>query len=346
MKKINIRKIALGIFTIFLLCLLYIFLNYKDLVYVYSYSEKIEKQSENMQIVLGGEAVGIKLLATGVLVMQVDREDVDIKVGDIILSVNDEQVDTNAKLQDITKNSKGEILNLKIKRQEQEKEVKIEPVSDEISGEYVLGLWVKDSSAGVGTVTFYDKKTKKFASLGHGVTETKENYVLPIQSGGITSTNIFSIEKGYAKQPGQLRGTISNNIIGDIMLNTKKGVYGFMLDDSYYKDKEEILVMKKTEIKEGKAKIRCTLDDNKISEYDIEIEKVLLTSTGNKNMIIKITDEELLNKTNGIIQGMSGSPIIQDNKLVGAITHVFLNDPTRGYAVFAENMIEDINSFD
>ena len=165
---------------------------------------------------------------------------------------------------------------------------------------------------------------------------------MPITTGAITKTKIYSITKGQVKLPGELKGSITSDILGDIGLNTEKGIYGYVYDIQSIQEKETIEVLPKTKIKEKEAYIYCTLDNNKKKAYKIEIQKVILNSTGNKNMIIKIVDEELLEKTGGIVQGMSGSPIVQDGKLVGAITHVFLNDPTKGYGVFIENMIDDM----
>ncbi len=348
-KKISFidkKQIIMSMFCISLLVFAYCFINYRQLVAVYNLQSDVAEKSKNMQIVLGGEAVGIKLLASGVLVMGVDREDTSLEIGDVILEANGQKIQSNTELEDIVKKSEGQCLNLKISRKDEEMYTSILPIIESISGEYKLGLWVKDSSAGVGTVTFYDKVTGKFASLGHGVTETKENYILPITAGGITSTNIYGITKGESKSAGELKGIVSNNIIGDISGNTDKGVFGTFIEKSYYENKEPIQIVNKSKIKEGEAKIYCTLDDNKINEYNIKIEKVLLTSEGNKNMIIKVTDEKLIEKTGGIVQGMSGSPIVQDGKLVGCVTHVFLNDPTRGYGVFIENMIEDMCSIE
>lgn len=341
----NKRKVISFLCVIFLL-VLYFGLNYSKLVAVYNLQGKIEEETKNMKIVLGGEAIGVKLLATGVLVMGIDRDDTNLKIGDIILSANGQKVESNLELQKITKDSAGKEIELKFTRENKEFYTKITPKKGEITEEYKLGLWVKDSSAGVGTITFYETNSKKFAALGHAVTETEENYILPITSGGITKTNIYSIKKGIAKVPGELKGTMTNDVIGQIYGNTDKGIYGEIVDEIYLKGKSKIEIASKTDIKEGEASIFCTLDDNKVKEYKIKIEKVLLTSTGNKNMTIKIVDEELLNKTGGIIQGMSGSPIVQDGKLIGAVTHVFLNDPTRGYGVFIENMIEDMNNLE
>lgn len=336
------RKRLLSFICVIFLLISYFVLNYSKLIAVYNLQGKIDEETKNMKFYIGGEAIGVKLLATGVLVMGIDRTDTNLKIGDIILSVNNQKVESNLELQKITKESNGKELELKVVRGAKEFYTKITPKKGEITEEYKLGLWVKDSSAGVGTITFYEAHSKKFAALGHAVTETQENYILPITSGGITRTDIYSIKKGVSKIPGELKGTITGEIIGQIFGNTDKGIYGEILDDNYLSEKKEIEIASKTEIKEGEASIFCTLDDNQVKEYKIEIEKVLLTSTGNKNMTIKIVDEELLNKTGGIVQGMSGSPIVQDGKLIGAVTHVFLNDPSRGYGVFIENMIEDM----
>lgn len=342
---INKKKIVICGFIVSILLFIYCFFNYNKLIAVYNLQKDVETKVENMEIVLGGDAVGIKLLATGVLVVGVDRQDIGVQIGDIILEVNGIKIESNDELIKFVNESNGNSLDLKINRQGKEFNTSVIPNYDNLANAYKLEMWVKDSSAGVGTITFYDKKSGKFGALGHAVTETKENYILPITSGGITKTEIYSVKKGIAKAPGELKGTLTNDTIGDISGNTDKGVYGKVYDTSSI-NKESIEVLPKSKIKEGKASIFCTLDDNEIKEYSIEIEKVLLTSSGNKNMIIKITDENLLEKTGGIIQGMSGSPIVQDGKLVGAVTHVFLNDPTKGYGVFIENMIEDMCSMD
>lgn len=341
------RKYIIVAFCITLLIFLYVFINYSQIKSVYNIQTDVESKLKNMDICIGGQAVGIKLLATGVLVISIDREDLaNIQVGDVILKVNGIQIETNTELANYAKISNGKSLQLEIDRNGIKIITDIKPIKDEISGEYKLGLWVKDSSAGVGTVTFYDKKNKKFAALGHGVTETDQNYVLAVSSGGITKTNIYGIVKGISKVPGEIKGTVTNDILGQIDVNTEKGIYGDILDSSILDNSKSIEILSKSKIKESNAKIYCTLDDNTVKSYDIVIEKVLLTSTGNKNMIIRITDQKLIEKTGGIIQGMSGSPIVQDGKLIGAVTHVFLNDPTRGYGVFIENMLEDISNIE
>lgn len=272
--------------------------------------------------------------------MGVDENIKDIKIGDIILSINGNKITTGNELNNYVKESNGAILNLEIKRKNDIINISINPTYDNVLENYKLGLFVKDSSAGVGTVTFYEKNNKYFASLGHAVTETSENYILDITSGAITKTHIYSIKRGSSSSPGEIKGTVSNDIIGEIHGNTDKGIFGIYLDDSI--NYREVEIAPSIEISEGKASIFVTLEDNKLEEFEVKIEKVLYSSKGNKNMIIKITDERLIEKTGGIIQGMSGCPILQNGKLIGAVTHVFLNDSTRGYGVFIENMINDM----
>lgn len=178
--------------------------------------------------------------------------------------------------------------------------------------------------------------------FGHGITETEDNIIVPIKSGAIVKSEVKEINKGYSNNPGDIRGILYKEVEGEILKNTLNGIYGKVEENSLLEGKETIEVLAKNEIKEGKALVYCALDDEKVNSYEIMIEKVIYESKGNRSMVIHITDKKLLEKTGGIIQGMSGSPIVQNGKLAGAITHVFVNDATRGYAVFIENMIEDI----
>jgi len=329
--------------------LIFLVLSYVGLQYIESsdaISQKIvfEKDTKDLEFVLGGEACGIKLLATGVLVVEVDNKDVDLNVSDIILEVDSHPIDSNAELIEyINKEEvKGKEIILTVQSSGKTKKVKVIPTLNEQSGKYELGLWVKDSSAGVGMVTFYELTNKYFAALGHGITETSKNIVLPIQSGAIVKSKITAINKGLPKEPGDIRGTIYKEVYGQIRKNTINGIYGSLENTDILNQKKTIKAAYKNEIKVGAAQIYCTLEDNETKAYDIEIKNVLDTVSTNKNMIIQVTDKTLLEKTGGIVQGMSGSPIMQDGKLVGAVTHVLLNDPTKGYAVFIENMIEDM----
>jgi len=347
-KYIKIRdskktKWLLVILTI--LVLLYILLQKFESNEVTSNKVNFENNISNKEFVLGGEACGIKLLATGVLVVEVDNAKLDLAVGDIILKLDDTSIDSNAELIEYInkEENKGKEISITVEKDGDKKVIKAIPILNNESSKYELGVWVKDSSAGVGIITFYELHNKYFAALGHGITETSKNIVLPIKSGAIVKSKIVAINKGYPEQPGDIRGTIYKDIIGQINKNTINGIYGTLEDNSVVEQKKEtIQVAYKNEIKTGKAQIYCTLDNEGPKAYDVEIKNVMYNSSSNKNMIIQVTDEELIKTTGGIVQGMSGSPIVQDGKLIGAVTHVFLNDPTKGYAVFVENMIEDM----
>ena len=297
--------------------------------------------AQESEYILGGEAVGIKLLSSGVLVMGVDRLDTDIEVGDIILEVNNSKIETDSELEIYAQ--KGEELLLTIKHGDNITQKRIIPQYSNNSRTYKLGLWVKGSSAGVGTITFYDKNTLNYAALGHAIYEGKEGNALDISTGCITKTEIFNIKKGLSKYPGELKGTITNEVLGQIYKNTKNGIFGRIENDSLIDYSKVIKVAKKEDIEEGEAYICVTLDDNTKRNYKINIDKVFLNSTDNKNMAISVIDEELIEKTGGIVQGMSGAPIVQNDRLIGSITHVLLDNPKMGYASFIENLISDMN---
>ena len=211
---------------------------------------------------------------------------------------------------------------------------------------YKLGLWVRDAAAGVGTLTFYEPETKMFATLGHGILDVDTSDLIKIANGELVTTNILNIQKGEKGKPGEIRGTIeSGYTLGRITKNTAFGVYGLLDAPSYLSisAKEAIEVATREEIKTGAAQIICELENGKIQYFDIEIQKVFAgNNEDNKSMLLKVTDEELLEKTGGIIQGMSGAPIVQDGKFVGAVTHVLVNDPSQGYGVFADIMLKQM----
>ena len=342
----NSKRILSFVIILFLLVLAYCILemfNVRETV-----TKKIEfaKSTEEYRFVLGGEACGIKLLANGVLVIEVDNVKSGVKVGDVIVKVDNIPIDTNNEIieyinkEDVINKKK---INLTIKRNNEELIKEVDLIHNKVDNIYELGLWVKDSSAGVGMVTFYELSTNSFAALGHGITESKNNVILPILSGAIVKAKINSINKAKVREPGDLRATIYKEVFGQIRKNTSNGIYGDIEKNIFTENKEIIEVASKQDVEIGKAHIYCTLD-NKVEKFQIEIENILWDSIGNKNMIIKITDEKLIEKTGGIVQGMSGSPIVQNGKLIGAVTHVFLNNPKKGYAVFIEHMINDMKS--
>ena len=241
--------------------------------------------------------------------------------------------------------SNGKTVEVKYKRNEQTITTSIEPAKVN-ENEYKLGLWVRDAAAGVGTMTFYEPSSGMFAALGHGIADIDTSELINIESGELTTTNILSIVKGQKGTPGEIRGTIENSeSLGSIYKNTSFGVYGKVQSKNKLdiNNMEEMDVALRDEIKTGKAQILCELENGKTEKYDVEIKKLYLNNNeNNKSMVIKITDEKLIEKTGGIIQGMSGAPIIQNGKFIGAVTHVLVNDPTVGYGVFADIMIKQL----
>ena len=304
------------------------------------------------KVVPVGKAIGMKLYTEGVLVVGMSEingkkpyENSGIQVGDAIIEINNEQIENTNDLIETVNKSNGKTVEVKYKRNEQTITTSIEPAKVN-ENEYKLGLWVRDAAAGVGTMTFYEPSSGMFAALGHGIADIDTSELINIESGELTTTNILSIVKGQKGTPGEIRGTIENSeSLGSIYKNTSFGVYGKVQSKNKLdiNNMEEMDVALRDEIKTGKAQILCELENGKTEKYDVEIKKVYLNNNeNNKSMVIKITDEKLIEKTGGIIQGMSGAPIIQNGKFIGAVTHVLVNDPTVGYGVFADIMIKQL----
>ncbi len=270
-------------------------------------------------------------------------ENTGIEEGDTIVKANNVQINSTDDLINTVNNSNGKEIKLEYISDEETKECSILPVKQE-NNEYKLGLWVRDSAAGVGTVTFFEPETKTFGALGHGISDIDTGELIDIASGEFVTTRILNIEKGENGIPGKIQGSIEKQEnIGTINKNTRFGIYGTVnnLNSLNLDNSKEVEVATRDEIKKGKATILCSLDNNKPKEYEIEIEEIYKDNNyDNKSMEIKLTDKELLEKTGGIIQGMSGSPIIQNGKFIGAVTHVLVNNPEEGYGVFADIMIK------
>lgn len=309
------------------------------------------------KVVPVGSTIGLKLYTNGVLVVGMSEiknsinsntkpyQNSGIKEGDLIVSVNKKEVSTTIELIEQVNKSKGENIDIQYVRNGEALAANIKPAKVSES-EYKLGLWVRDAAAGVGTVSFYEPSTGGFAALGHGILDIDTEELISISTGEVVTTDIVSITKGEKGKPGEMKGSIANqSTIGEIVKNTEFGIYGKLtnLTTLSINKEDEIEVALRDEIELGPAKIICTLQNNVKAEYDIEIEKIYKNNdVNNKSMLIKITDKDLLEKTGGIIQGMSGSPIIQNGKFIGAVTHVIVNDPCKGYAVFGDIMIKKI----
>ena len=313
---------------------------------------------EDAEVVPIGKVIGLKLYTNGVLVVGMGEiedennivnrpyEKADIQEGDTILEVNEQEIENISSLKKIINSSNGENLKLKILREGSIITSNILPVKTG-KEEYKLGLWVKDAATGVGTISFYEPKTNSFAVLGHGITDSDTGNLINIDYGELVTSKILSIKKGESGDPGEVRGTIINQqTIGEVSKNTDFGVYGNLenLTSLNIDVSKAIKVASRDEIEIGEAKILCATDSsNTVKEYSIEIEKIYLeNNSNNKSMLIKIKDEELLAKTGGIIRGLSGAPIIQNGKFIGAVTNVLVSSPEIGYAIFGDLMLKEI----
>ncbi|MBP3503133.1 MAG: SpoIVB peptidase [Clostridia bacterium] len=306
-----------------------------------------------------GNLIGLKLYTSGVLVVGMSEIEGDnhqkykpylnsgIEEGDMIVEMNNKKIENTDELVDVVSKSKGQEIQIKYVRDKEVITTSIAPVKNE-SNEYKLGLWVRDAAAGVGTLTFYEPTTGSFAALGHGIVDVDTGGILNIANGELVTSKLISIQKGEKNNPGEIKGSIDSGVtIGEIDKNTNFGVFGFVSNKGNLdlKKSKEYDVALRSEIKTGEAEIICELEDGKKEKYKIEIEKIYTSNNyDNKSMLIKITDERLLNKTGGIIQGMSGSPVIQNGKFVGAVTNVLVSDPTTGYAIFGDLMIKQMRN--
>ena len=305
---------------------------------------------EELEVMPGGSVIGLQVETDGILVLgtgEVVLKDGTsaepskglLKSGDYIVGVNGK---TDITRKDLTTSIGKEVLHLTVKRGGQQINVEIQPVKD-YSGKYKIGAWIRTDAQGIGTITFITTNGK-FGALGHGITDIDTGLLMEVQTGKLYDAEVLSVIKGKNGTPGELIGIIRQSgmsLIGEITENSSQGIYG-QIKLNAIDTKKVIPIALKQDIKLGKATILCEVEEE-VKEYEIEIERIELGRTrDNKGLVIKITDEQLLQKTGGIVQGMSGSPIIQNGKLVGAVTHVLVNDPTRGYGIFIENMLETV----
>ena len=224
--------------------------------------------------------------------------------------------------------------------------MQLTPVYSKESEKYKLGIWVRDNTAGIGTLTFIKSDDGMFGGLGHGIYDIDTGELLPLSRGIVTDVSVTGIIKGSAGKPGEIRGYLKQNKTGALITNCDCGVFGVFTPSPEISKEKLLPIAFRSEVKCGPATIRCTLDEGGIKEYGIEILNINHDSQGTKCFTVHVTDSALLEKTGGIVQGMSGSPIIQDGKLVGAVTHVMVNDPTTGYGIFIENMLKQINDLE
>lgn len=305
---------------------------------------------DNTSVVLCGTPFGIKMFTNGVVVVGLadietgtgtvnPASEAGIKVGDVISAINGTGVDTNSDVEKTVEDCDGEPLNFTIRRDDQKLSIQVRPALALADSQYKVGLWVRDSTAGIGTLTYYDPGTGSFAGLGHGICDSDTGQLMPLLSGDIVPVTINGVTKGQKGAPGELRGYFADsNSIGTLWANSPSGVYGPMSSPVQGKT---LKIAMKQDIKTGPVKILTTINGNTPKYYDAEIEKIdYRGNVQSKNFVLHITDIALLSQTGGIVQGMSGSPVVQNGMMVGAVTHVFVNDPTRGYGIFAECMLQ------
>lgn len=306
----------------------------------------------NTRLIPCGQTVGVQMDTDGLLVLGTGYvEDANgnktepckgiLKTGDLIQSVNGETMKNKESFLSAIDQQNGASVEIAFVRDGKESVAEVTPVYSPADKAYKIGIWIRDSIQGIGTVTFFDEETKHFAALGHGVYDVDTGELMSIKQGNITTSELTEIVKGEKGEPGQLTGRIaSDQILGEIEKNTPIGIYG-TADETAFTG-ESYPVALQSEIQEGPAQILSSIAGGSPVAYDVEIEQVMhYGKDQNKGMVIHVTDQALLAQTGGIVQGMSGSPILQNGKLVGAVTHVFVQDPTRGYGIFIENMLAE-----
>jgi len=304
---------------------------------------------EPAELIPVGKAVGIKMFSDGVMVVGISpiiengrerspAKDSGIKPGDIIMAVGGKKVSSTAELKRAAE--VGGTLKITVMRGEKPLSFQVTPIKAD-DGSMKLGAWVRDSMAGIGTVTFYDPQSGVFGALGHGINDVDTAQLMPLARGSLVKSEIESVRKGEAGIPGELKGSFDlKSEFGSLYANTESGVFGTVKPSEVQPEREPVPVAKKTEIETGRATILSNVYGDTVEEYEIEITHIYLEGSKTpRDMTIKVTDKRLIEKTGGIVQGMSGSPILQNGKIIGAVTHVLINEPTRGYAIFIENMI-------
>lgn len=301
-----------------------------------------------------GRAVGIKLFSDGVLVVGLSDLETQtgamnpgrscgLKAGDIITHINGQEVDTIEQVQTILKEEGGQPMVLQASRSGKSLQLTAQAVQN-AQGDYQLGVWLRDSMAGIGTLTFYDPDSKTFAALGHGINDVDTSLLMPMETGSIMYASVADVKMGAAGEPGELHGNFDvKRDLGTLYANTELGIYGVLTTEDFDSAGEAVEVASRDQVQVGPATILSNISGEEVKEYEVEITHVYPEAAGEtRNLMIQVTDPELLAQTGGIVQGMSGSPILQNGRLVGAVTHVLINDPTRGYGILAENMMSQI----
>lgn len=309
-----------------------------------------KEELSEMKLYPGGIPFGIKFMTEGILIVGFcdiengnkksnPSSDAGLKTGDRIISVNGKTLLSSVELGEAVEKNGAKPMTVVYMRGNAKHTTKLTPVYSQSEKCYKTGIYVKDNGAGIGTVTYIDPDTLSFAGLGHGICEGESGRLVPIQRGSVVNVTINGVVKGQCGVPGEVKGYFKSGKCGSLLKNTDCGVYGVYASLPSGLLSKPLSLCSRDELKEGKAYIYCTLDEGGAKQYEIEISAIDRGATAGKCFTVKVTDPKLLEKTGGIVQGMSGSPIIQNGKLCGAVTHVLINDPTTGYGIFIENML-------
>ena len=303
-----------------------------------------------------GHTVGIQMSAEGVLVVHLravqtpegeawPARDAGVSEGDTIVSVSGTEVSSNDDLQKQIALSGGQPVELELVRDGAHQNVTVTPSQDE-DGAYRIGILARDSMAGIGTLTYVDPETGEYGSLGHGICDSETGVLMPLKEGSLIYSVVGSVQRGEAGEPGALQGEFTaDSTLGTVEENTESGIFGTMTDASLYSSLEAVPVADADEIRTGDAEILTNVEGDAVEKYSVQVVKVYPEDDEyGRGMMIRVTDQELLDKTGGIVQGMSGSPVLQNGKIIGAVTHVLVNDPTCGYAISIERMLEEMTN--
>ena len=303
-----------------------------------------------------GHTVGIQMSAEGVLVVRLDdvqtengaicpARDAGVQEGDLIVGVNGEQISANDDLQKQIALSGGQPVELTLESDGSSRTVTVTPCADS-DGVYRIGVLARDGMAGIGTLTYVDPETGAYGSLGHGICDSETGVLIPLRDGSLVQSSVGSVQRGQVGEPGALQGEFaSDSEIGTVDENTESGIFGTLTDSSIYDSLESVPVGSADEIEVGDAEILTNVEGDTVEKYSVQVEKIYPEDDEyGRGMMLRVTDPELLEKTGGIVQGMSGSPVLQNGKLIGAVTHVLVNDPTCGFAIGIEGMIEEMEN--
>lgn len=293
-----------------------------------------------------GHTVGIKLFARGVLVVKLSdggtpAKSCGLQTGDVIVKCGGVSVTSTEQFQTLLQENGGDATDLQVRRDGENVTLSVSPQQND-QGQYAIGAWIRDSMAGIGTMTYYDPESGAFGALGHGITDVDTAQLMPFSSGSILPSTVKAVKKGAAGQAGELRGDFDlTQDLGTLSANTSAGVFGTVEADGFAASLSQALpVAAASEVRTGPAVILSNVEGDNVQEYDVEILQIVSNSADGRDLVISVTDPELIAATGGIVQGMSGSPILQDGKFVGAVTHVLLNDPTKGYGILMETMLK------